>query len=119
MKEKRKLERKNFIYDIEVLDRGRIDDETGDHPVLGDLADITVEGVMLVTDDPVEENVTYSLRLMLPEDMETLKSIDFEAQSIRCNKTIHETIYTTGFKIIRLDEDNRSIVNRLIEEYAV
>ncbi len=119
MREQRKLERKNFIYDIEVIDRGKPVDETGEHPVLGDLADITTGGVMLVTDEPVEEEASFQLRVVLPEDIEGLKVIDFEAESIRCDETIHETIFTTGFKITKLDENNRSVITRLISEYAV
>lgn len=120
MKEQRKLERKNFIYDIEVVDRGKpIDEETGEHPVLGDLADITTEGVMLVTDEPVAEGVAFQLRVVLPEEMEGLNAIEFEAESIRCNETIHEAIFLTGFKITKLDEQNRSIISGFITEFAV
>lgn len=119
MREKRKLERKNFIYDIEVADLAQPVDETGEHPVIGDLADITEEGVMLVTDEAVQEQKTFSMRVILPEDIEGLKFIDFEAESIRCNETIHETIFTTGFRITRLDDSNRSVIKRLIDEYAV
>lgn len=119
MEEKRKLERKNFIYDIEVQDRSKPVDETGEYPALGDLADITVEGVMLVTDDPVEEKSLFELRVVLPEEMEGLREIDFEAESIRCSGTIHETIFLTGFKITKLDNNNRGVITRLIEEFAV
>ncbi len=119
MQEKRKLERKNFIYDIEVLDRGKPVDETGDFPVIGDMADITVEGVMLVTDDPVEESAEFHMRVPLPEEINGKNEIDFVAESICCNKTIHETIFTTGFRITKVDESNRSVILRFIEEFAV
>jgi len=119
MQDKRKLERKNFIYDIEVLDRGKPVDETGDFSIIGDLAEITVEGVMLVTDDPVKENAEFHMRVPLPEEINGKNEIDFVAESIRCNKTIHETIFTTGFRITKLDENNRSVIVQFIEEFAV
>lgn len=119
MKEKRKLERRNFIYDIEVLDRTKTDEETGDFVPIGDLADVTVEGIMLVTDDPVEENADFQMRLVLPEKIDGLTHIDFEAHSIRCNKTIHETIFTTGFLITKLDHETRQTMTHLIDELAV
>lgn len=119
MKDKRKLQRRNFIYDIEVQDRSRKNEETGDFLVLGELADITVEGVMLVTDDPVAETTRFPLRILLPEAVNGLTFIDFEAESIRCSKTIHETIFTTGFRVIRMDEATQAVVERFIEEFAV
>ncbi|MBT4264431.1 MAG: hypothetical protein HN580_17645 [Deltaproteobacteria bacterium] len=119
MTEKRKLERKNFIRDIEILDRNGPVAEEGGLSVLGDLADITVEGVMLVSDEPVSEKTIFQMRIILPEEIEGVKEIDFEAESIRCNKTIHDNIYTTGFRITKLDQNNHSIVENLISKFAV
>jgi hypothetical protein len=119
MTEKRKLERKNFIRDIEIFDRNGFAAENGERPVLGDLADITVEGVMLISDEPIAEKTAFQMKLVLPEEIEGKESIEFEAESIRCNKTIHESIYTTGFLITKLDEDSHAIISKLISEFAV
>ena len=119
MTEKRKLERKNFIRDIEIIDRNGPVDEGGELPVLGDLADITVEGVMLVSDEPIAEKTVFQMRIVLPEEIEGKEIIEFDAESIRCNETIHDSIYTTGFLITKLDEDNHAIINKLISEFAV
>ncbi len=119
MTNKRKLERKNFIRDIEIIDRNGPVGEDGEPPVLGDLADITVEGVMLVSDEPIAEKVAFQMRLVLPEEIEGKNKIEFEAESIRCNQTIHDSIYTTGFLITKLDEDNHEIIDKLISEFAV
>ncbi|MBU2646049.1 PilZ domain-containing protein [bacterium] len=119
MAERRKLDRKNFIYDIEVLDRNQSNEGEDGFFVLGDLADITVEGVMLVSDEPIAEKTLFQLRVVLPEEIEATSEIDFDAESIICKKTIHESIYTTGFRITNLDDSNRSIISRLISEYAV
>lgn len=119
MQEKRKLERRNFIYDIEVSDRGKPVDENGEFPVLGDLADVTVEGVMLVSDEPVAEKTAFQLRVVLPDDVEGMNILDFEAESIRCSGTVHESIYTTGFRITEIDDATQKAIVKLIDEYAV
>jgi hypothetical protein len=119
MSEKRKLKRRNFIFDIEVNDRSRpVDPDTNSH-VIGDLADITVEGMMVVSEAPLPEKTDFQLRIYLPEPIRGQRHIDFDAVSIRCKKTIHESIYTTGFRITRLDEANGPIITELIDEYAV
>jgi len=119
MSEKRKLKRRNFIFDIGIVDRDQAVDSEGDSGVIGDLADITVEGLMLVSEVPIAENTMFSLRINLPEPIRGQQSIDFTARSIRCIKTIHETIFTTGFQIVDLDEPNRALIQTLIDEYAV
>lgn len=119
MTEKRRLERKNFIFDIEVFERSEPRDGEGDLSLLGDLADVTMEGVMLVSDEAIQEKTVFQLRIVLPEEIDGIKKIDFEAESIRCDKTIHESIFTTGFKIIKLDQENQSIIDRLITQFAV
>ncbi len=110
--EQRKLKRRNFILNIEVQ-------EENSGKILGDLGDITTEGIMLVSDDPILEDKLFSLKIQLPEEADEQLEIGFEAQSIRCQKTIHEAIFITGFKITTLDEENRKKIEYFIEEYAI
>ena len=110
--EQRKLERRNFILNIEVLDISK-------NESIGDLGDITTEGLMVVSDEPLAENRSSDFKIELPEEAEEQMEIYFEAVSIRCQKTIHENIYITGFKIKSIDEENRRKIEYLIEEYAV
>jgi nucleoid DNA-binding protein len=110
--EQRKLQRRNFILDIEVFDRST-------QKTIGDLGDVTIEGMMLVSDEPVAENKSFELGIRLPEEAEVQLEIEFTALSIRCQKTIHENIYITGFKIESLDEKNRRQIEYFIDEYAV
>lgn len=110
--DQRKLKRRNFILDIEVFDRNS-------KKSLGDLGDITTEGLMVVSEDAISENKEFQIKVRLPEEAEKALEIDFDASSIRCQKTIHESIYVTGFKITSLNEDNKEKIEFLINEYAV
>ncbi len=110
--EKRKLKRRNFILNIEIFDNA-----TGE--IIGDLGDITTEGIMIVSDDPIQEDKMFSILIRLPEDADEKLEIAFEAKSIRCSETIHESIFITGFKIESIDEKNSQNVDYLINEYAV
>lgn len=110
--EQRKLKRRNFILNIEVFDRNS-------DKLMGDLGDITSEGIMVVSEDPIAENKTFELIIRLPEEAEEQLEIVFDAQSIRCQKTIHKAIYITGFLVKSLDEENKRKIEYFIEEYAV
>ncbi len=45
--------------------------------------------------------------------------IEFEAESIRCIQTIHESIFVTGFKIENLGTEPLESINKMIKRYAV
>ena len=117
--EKRKLKRRNFIIDMLIIDRNDFREGADDMPEIGDLADITVEGIMLVSDKPIEEDKLYELKVILPEEVAEGRYIDFDARAIRCSETIHENIYMTGFAIVSLDDINKQKIRHLIERYAV
>lgn len=110
--EKRKFKRRNFILNIEIID-------SNTNQIIGDLADITTKGVMIVSDDPVQENKILPFLIRLPKEANEKLEIVFTAKSIRCQKTIHENIFITGFKIENILEENRQKIAYLINEYAV
>jgi len=110
--EQRKLDRRNFILDIEVTHQTT-------NQVLGSLGDITAAGIMLVSDEPISEDTLFPVKLSLPEEADEELVIVFNATSIRCQQTIHENIYFTGFKIENLDEENQQKIEHFISEYAV
>lgn len=110
--EQRKLQRRNFILDIEVFDRN-----TGE--AVGDLGDITTEGLMIVSENPLEESKSFEFFIRLPEEAEESLEIQFDAKSIRCRETIHESIFITGFVIPEINEETQEKIEHLINEFAV
>ena len=110
--EQRNLKRQNFIIDLEVIDMES-------NQIIGDVGDITPEGLMLVSEQPIEESKRFKFKIAFPEDAEIKMQIEFEAESIRCVRTIHESIFTTGFKIENPDSENLLSINKMIKRYAV
>ncbi|MBU3916143.1 hypothetical protein KKA14_11470 [bacterium] len=110
--ESRKLERRNFIIDLEIYDRDS-------DQLIGDIGDITTEGLMIVSEEPVAEKKVFNLMVVAHEDIGEDIEMTFSAKSIRCQKTIHEHIYTTGFLIETLDKENFEKISNLINNYAV
>jgi len=117
--EQRKLKRRNFVIDMRIIDRNDFKEDTEDLPEIGDLADITVEGIMLVSDQPIVEDKLYEMKVILPVEVAEERYIDFNARAIRCKETIHENIFMTGFKIESLDDSNKQRIRNLIDRYAV
>jgi hypothetical protein len=110
--EQRKLSRRNFIIDLEVVNR-----ETGD--TIGSLGDITREGIMIISDGVILQDKLFPIKIDLPEEAGETLQIVFNAQSIRCVETVHENIYITGLKIQELDANNATNIDYLIKTFAV
>ena len=110
--EKRRLTRKNLIYYLKVVDR-----RTG--TLVGKLADISLEGIMLIHPEPIPVGRTYELRLDLPEHMEVKGPIDFSAQSKWSKKDLNPDFYAAGFQFTDIRDKDVEILKQLIEIYLL
>ncbi len=111
MKEQRKLQRRHLIYYLRVFNNDT-------NEVLGHLINITPEGIMVMSEEPLETNKVYRLRMDLPADVFKKKMIEFEAESRWCKKDVNPEFYDTGFKIKNLDSEDSRMIERLIDDYG-
>ena len=111
MSEKRKLERRHLIYYLRIFDR-----QTGE--LLGHLIDITPDGIMLMSEEPIKGNKLYQLRMNLSEVLLGKSHFDFEARSVWCRPDINPDFYDTGFTIDKLTPQDAKIIEQLIDEYG-
>jgi len=111
MTERRKFKRRYLMYYSRVFDL-----KTGE--VLGYLVDLTPEGVMIISEEPIEIGQTYRLRMDLPEGLTAKTSLDFEAQSIWCKADIDPHFYGTGFQISQVAQEDIDLIERMIQEYG-
>ncbi|MFQ5453719.1 MAG: PilZ domain-containing protein [Candidatus Zixiibacteriota bacterium] len=106
MEERRELKRKltSDFYKV----KGRSLEEylevfdCGSNQSLGRLVDITIKGIMLISETPVEIDKSFQLRINLAEIIDGKKEITFDAKSIWCNKENDSELYNTGFQIEKI-----------------
>jgi len=87
--------------------------------VLGHLMDISSEGLMLLSDGPVEVNEEYRLRMRLPKKVSGSDEIVFGAVSRWCRQDENPDFYVIGFQIQDMNDETRRSVADLIEEFGV
>ncbi len=109
--DRRKFRRRYLMYYSRVFDR-----ETGS--VLGYIVDVTPEGAMIISEEPVSPGKTYQFRMDLPEDISERSFVDFTAESIWCKKDIDPNFYDTGLRISNLSDDDRGLIENMIQEYG-
>ena len=111
MTEKRRLKRKQLIYYLSVFD-------TDNNERIGQLVNITTEGIMLTSEDPVKLNTVFQLRMVLPETIKGQEQIIFEAKSMWCRRGINPDFYDIGFQLVDVSPENAKIIESLIFDFS-
>lgn len=111
MNDNRNLKRRHLIYYLRVFNRA-----TGE--VLGHLVDMTTQGIKLISEKPVQPDTVYQLRIELPEELTEQRKVSFDAESVKCVRDINPDFFSTGFKIVNIDQNNTQILQFLISTFG-
>jgi hypothetical protein len=86
--------------------------------ILGYLSDLSPKGAMIISDDPISENVKISLRFDLPDPpLFSTDHLNLEARVAWCKPDIDPSFYNIGFEFLEINETEKSIVEEMIEAY--
>ena len=112
MEERRKLPRKYLMAFSLVLDY-----KSGE--LLGYLCDLTLEGLMVISKVPKDVDSMIELFIELPNIPNlSKKRLLIEAQIIWCEADIDPRLYNIGFQFDKLGEEDKVIIERMIEAYV-
>ena len=103
----RKLERRQLVVYLRVGDR-----DSGRE--LGYLADITTEGLMLVSNDPVEIGRVYRLEVEPAEAGSGVPPIHLDGRSLWTRPDVNPALHLTGFELVDPGADEIRAINALI-----
>ena len=111
MEERRKLDRKYLIVYSRVFERnlGRM---------LGYLGDLSLSGVMIISEQPQAVNSVLPLRFDLP-DLQLFKAgqLDVSARVAHCEPDINPAFYNIGFEFLELSPEKKAIIERMMDAY--
>ena len=110
MFERRKDKRRNSVYYLEVFE-----EET--KSFVGRLINITKDGMMLESQEPIEVEKDYRLSMQLPNSLVRKPKITFDAKSVWCKKEDDFESYKAGFQLQNLDTKVEKEINRLMEKF--
>ena len=111
MQERRNIERKYLVIYSRVFDR-----DSG--KVLGYLADISQKGMMTISDDPLNENEIFNLRLDIPEPSEfSAKYLDMQAKVTYCRPDVDPEFLNIGFEFLSVNTLESQIIEEMISVY--
>lgn len=110
MDEKRSLKRRHLFFYLRIFNRK-------DGNLIGYLGDITPEGIMLISEKPLETNRFFKLRMDLP-GTSTAKRLEFEAKSIWCQPDVNPDFYDIGFQLLDMSKRDAATIGDLISDYG-
>lgn len=111
MDERRRLHRRHILFYSRVFDR-----KTG--VFLGYLGNMNEGGLMIISEDAIEVDQIFLLRIDLPEDIYSRTVLNFEAKSVWCRKDIDPKFHNTGFQLMEISKDGKDIISQIIEDYG-
>ncbi len=111
MSERRKLRRKHLLYYLKIYDRNT-------HELVGHLGDITVHGINMITEMPMESDIRMELGMSLPEEMEGRQKIAFDVKTSWCKRDVNPNFYSVGCELIGISETDGKIIRNLMQEYS-
>lgn len=86
------------------------------HEMLGHLVDITTEGMMLISEQPIPLQSSFNLRMEIPTDNDVAQMVAFTAESLWTKKDVNPNFHDTGFRLLNPSQRALNAINRLIEE---
>ena len=106
----RKLERIRLSQYLRVFDR-----DSGE--LLGQLENITMEGMMLSSVAPLEKDKVYLMWMDLPAEIDGCLQIIFDAKCVWSSEYINADLYNSGFCLTKIDDQNIALIKKITEEY--
>jgi hypothetical protein len=107
----RKLERKELSQRIPIID-------TINGGEFGELVNVTVEGLMVMTEKEIPTQSIYQLSLQLPVEIEGSKTVELGADSLWCRNVENFNRYWTGLHIIDASDQAMAQLEYLITHYS-
>ncbi|WP_341706364.1 PilZ domain-containing protein [Halopseudomonas sp.] len=107
MTERRRLERHIVSSSLEVFDL-----DTGDH--LGRVVDLHEEGLMLLSNRPVDLNRAFALQINLPMTLNGVKEFLLDAESLWNRVSINGEQFWTGMHFTNLPEEARQCIAKMV-----
>ncbi len=111
MQNRRKINRRYLLYFVRVYDAAT-------RQQIGNLVDITPQGVMIVGQEPIPAGQAIRLRLELTTEVADKPFLEFPAHSKWCHPDLEPSLHNTGFEILELTPEDTKIIQKIIETFG-
>lgn len=112
MPDKRKIDRRDFTYYMQVTDELS-------KKLIGYLADISTGGFRLDTSKQIPAGQDFRMQIQLTSDVADKNSMTFVARSKWCHPDhVDPNTYNVGFEIVQMAPSDTVIFQRMFDKYG-
>ncbi len=111
MSERRTTKRRHLIYYLQVWD-------IVDGVLLGHVADISPDGVMLISERPIQLGRQFELEIRRQAPEQALTRVRFPAMSRWCRNDVNDDFYDIGFELLDQSSELLITIQTLIKEHG-
>jgi hypothetical protein len=109
MKDRRKSERKHTRFTADLLD-----DASGEY--IGRVVNVTPEGMMVESDQPMDIDGIYRFRLPLPEPMNGRTELSLNGHCLWCHRGRNPAYYYSGMELTNVAHDDARTIEMMIRD---
>ncbi len=109
--DRRTVKRRHLIFYLRVW-------EPTSNRLLGHVVDITPEGLMLISEQPVSVGEEFHLEVRLPDTEGALKPMRFRAVCRWSDRDINTAFYDSGFEFLESGPEELDTLRTLVEAYG-
>jgi hypothetical protein len=81
---------------------------------VGELVNLTDEGLMIVSDSPINNNAVYQFELTLPEKVDEQDALEIGVECLWCRQIDESNRFWSGYQIIDASAQALNIVRELL-----
>jgi hypothetical protein len=111
MPEKRNLSRLKLLYHLRVVDKDNF-------KLLGHLADIHTQGMMVLSELRLEPKVVHDIKIVLPDALDGREEIELSSKVLWCVPYTNPLFFQSGFKFGHIDRNIVRALEALIQRYG-
>jgi hypothetical protein len=84
---------------------------------IGRVMNMSIDGIMMYSEEPMEINKLYYCRMALPEKINGLEQIFFDAESMWSKENKNVNMFETGYKIRHIPPQHLEVVKVLMKKW--
>jgi len=84
--------------------------------LLGHVVNVTTEGIMVISEKPLDVDCEFQLKMELPLGEQTSTEIELTARSVWCKVDVDPFFYNTGFQLDHCPEKSVTSISALMEK---
>ncbi|MCU7796285.1 MAG: PilZ domain-containing protein [Candidatus Thiodiazotropha sp. (ex Myrtea spinifera)] len=109
--DRRTIKRRHLIFYLRVWEL------TSDR-LLGHVVDITPEGMMLISEQPIATGKEYKLEIRTPDTEGEIKPLRFKAMCRWSDNDVNPVFYDSGFEFLEKTPKDIETIIKMVDDYG-